>query len=227
MALEAKKNVVEAARAAALAAHCAAGLAASAGLRPAARLLRTAEALSRSAVAALTCPSPLPPAPVAESAGLPAVPSARARRRRNKKQKEEQNMSAMPVDEEPLAVKDGVSKAASVPPPSVLSADATVFVPVARTLKARSSRERSPRRCSSSPSASPASAQLGTASGSACAGLFSVGQSVMLGGLESRPELSGRVSILSFDSVAGRYAVAVDATGEKIKVKEGNLHAPS
>jgi hypothetical protein len=215
MALEAKKSVLEAARAAALAAHCAAGLASSAGLRPAARLLRTAEALSRSAIAALTCPSPPTPAPAAGPAVAPAVPSARSRRRRNKKQKEEKIESAMPVD-------------ASVAPPSVLSADATVFVPgVVRTLKARSSRERSPRRCSLSPSASSASALVGTASGSASDGLFTVGQSVMLGGLESRPELSGRVSILSFDSVAGRYAVTVDATGERIKVKGVNLHSPS
>ena len=149
------------------------------------------------------------------------------RLKRLKEKKEKQTLGIMDVAQSVAAVV-GVCKVATVAPPSVLSADATVFVPGStRTLKARSSRERSPRRCSSSPSASPASAQLGTASGSACAGLFSVGQSVMLGGLESRPELSGRVSILSFDSVAGRYAVAVDATGEKIKVKEGNLHAPS
>ena len=229
MAPDAAKNVVEAARASALAAHCAAGLASSAGLREAARLLRTAEALSRSAIAALTCPSPLLPAKAAGSAGMPAVPSARARRRRNKKQKEEMNMSAKPMDvAQSLAAADGVSKVAAVAPPSVLSADATVFEPgKTRILKPRTSRERSPRRCSSQPTASSTSALVGAASGSASAGLFAVGQTVMLGGLESRPELTGSVSILSYDSVVGRYAVTVDATGEKIKVKEVNLHAPS
>ena len=229
MAPDAAKHVVEAARAAALAAHCAAGLAASAGLRPAARLLRTAEALSRSAVAALTCPSPSLPAAVAGSAGSPAVPSARARRRRNKKQKEEMSASAVPMDvaQSPAAV-DGASKVALAAPPPVLSAVASAFVPgKERTLKAQTSRERSPRRCSPPPSASSASALVGTVSGSASIGLFTVGQTAMLGGLESRPELTGSVSILSYDSVAGRYAVTVDATGEKIKVKEANLHAPS
>jgi hypothetical protein len=44
---------LEAARAAALASHSAAGLASSAGLRTAARLLRSSEALARAAVAAI------------------------------------------------------------------------------------------------------------------------------------------------------------------------------
>ena len=111
--------------------------------------------------------------------------------------------------------------------PSSLSEDAAVFVPgKAHTLKPRTSRERSPRRCSS-PTASSASASVGMATGPTGSGLFVVGQTVVLGGLESRPELSGSVTILSYDSVAGRYAVTVDATGEKIKVKGVNLHAPS
>jgi len=55
-----------------------------------------------------------------------------------------------------------------------------------------------------SPTASSASALVGAASGSASAGLFAVGQTVILGGLESRPELTGSVSILSYDSVVGR-----------------------
>lgn len=60
----------------------------------------------------------------------------------------------------------------------------------------------------------------------AAAALFTVGQTVILEGLQSRPELIGSVSILSYDAVVGRYAVMVEATGEKIKVKEANLHAP-
>ena len=38
---------------------------------------------------------------------------------------------------------------------------------------------------------------------------------------------TGSATILSFDSVAARYAVVVDATGEKINVKEVNLRVPS
>ena len=221
MAPDAAKNVLEAARATAFAAHCAAGLAASAGLRPAERLLRTAEALSRSAIAALTCPSPQPPT------SAPAVPSARARRRRNKKlkQKGESNVSTLPMDVQQLpTVADSVSQVAAAAVPSSLSKDAGHRM--ARTLKPRTSRERSPRRCST-PTASSASTSVGMATGSASDGPFVVGQTVVLGGLESRPELSGSVCILSYDSVAGRYAVRVDATGESIKVKGVNLHAPS
>ena len=72
-----------------------------------------------------------------------------------------------------------------------------------------------------------ASALVGNASSSAGNGFFTVGQKVLLGCLGSRPELTGSAVILSYDSVAERYAVSVDATGEKIKVKEVNLRAPS
>jgi hypothetical protein len=227
MAIDGAKHVVEAARAAALAAHCAAGLAAAAGLQPAARLLRAAEALSRSAVASLTGPSPAPAA-VASPIGSLAVPSARARRRRNnKKKKEESSESAMPMDLAlaPAAM-DGISKAACAAPPSVFSADAPEFVPgKTRTLKAQTSRERSPRRCLSPHAASSASALDGKVPGFVGPGGFTVGHTVLLKGLVSRPELSGSVSILSFDAVAERYAVKVDATGEFMKVKEVNLCA--
>ena len=54
MAMKDKKIVMEAARAAGLAAHSAAGLATASSLREAARLLRTAEALTRTAVAVLS-----------------------------------------------------------------------------------------------------------------------------------------------------------------------------
>ena len=49
----APKHLLEAARASVLAAHSAAGLATTAGQRTAARLLRSAEAMARAAVAAL------------------------------------------------------------------------------------------------------------------------------------------------------------------------------
>ena len=223
MAPDAAKNVLEAARATALAAHCAAGLAASAGLRPAERLLRTAEALSRSAIAALTCPPQQPPAKAA------VVPSARARRRRNKKQNEKMDVSVMPMDlPQSPATTDDVYKVVLVAQPSVLSAAATGFVPgPTRILKPRTSRERSPRRGPSPSAVSDASAPAGMASSSAGNAFFTVGQEVLLGVLGSRPEVTGSAVILSYDSVTDRYAVTVDATGERIKVKEVNLRAPS
>ena len=140
------------------------------------------------------------------------------------------NVAAMSVDEVQLAAAaDGISIAALAPavPPAVLPAvvSAVVADKPRRILKAKTSRERSPRR-SSSTVISSTSAPSGAVSGSASMGLFVVGQSAMLGGLESRPELTGSVSILSYDGAVGRYAVSVDATGEKIKVKEANLSAP-
>ena len=138
------------------------------------------------------------------------------------------DVSVLPMDlPQSPATTDGVSKVAPVAPPSALPSATAPEPGATRTLKPQTSRERSPRRSSSPPAASSASALVGTASGSAGAGLFTVGHTVMLGGLESRPELNGSVTILSYDSVAGRYAVSVDATAEKIKVKEVNLHAPS
>ena len=231
MAPETVKSVIEAARATALAAHCAAGLAASARLRQAERLLRAAEALSRSAVAALTYPSLPSPAVAAEPAGSAAALSARARRRHSKREKGKMGASSMPVDVvKPVAAMDGISVAAVLPaaPPleSPAAVSAVVADPPRRALKATTSRERSPRRISS-PSASSTSAPVGAAPGSASMGLFAVGQTAVLEGLASRPKLTGSVSILSYDAVVGRYGVSVDATGEKIKVKEANLRASS
>ena len=132
--------------------------------------------------------------------------------------------------EQPVAAMDGISVAAVLPDALLPASPPAFSAPVVdlprRTLKATTSRERSPRRTSST-LVSSTSASVGAAPGSASVGLFAVGQTVMLWGLESRPELTGSVSILSYDAVAGRYAVSVDATGEKIKVKEGNLRASS
>ncbi len=81
-------SCLEASRAAALAAHSAAGLAAAAGLREAARLLRSCEALARAATAALqsttTSASPGPLGATAVAGQATHAPAAR-RRKRNKK----------------------------------------------------------------------------------------------------------------------------------------------
>ena len=226
MAQASLKFTIESARAAALASHCAAGLATAARYRSAARLLRAAEALARSAVAELGFPAPQPAS--AASAAVPGgtgEPSKRAVRRRAKKEKGKMGAAAMSVElVQSVAVSGGVSEAALPPAvqPSLVSAGAGPGT--VRTLRARISRERSPRR-SRPPSASSASAPAGSATGSASIGRLAVGQTALLGGLESRPELTGSVTILSFDSLAGRYAVTVDATGEKFKVKGANLKA--
>jgi hypothetical protein len=140
MAPDAAKDVVDAARAAALAAHCAAGLAASAGVRPAARMLRIAGALSRSAVAAHTCPFrrrllhwlvPLVRLPsFVRGRGGDAARSRRV------------------TCTWPLYPWLWCSRVLAGPPP-VLFVDVSVFVlGKTRTLKAKTLREHSPRRCS-------------------------------------------------------------------------------
>ena len=54
--------------------------------------------------------------------------------------------------------------------------------------------------------------------------LLSAGQAVVIGDLVCRPDLAGLVAkVLSFDSAAGRYAVCVESSGEKVRVREANL----
>ena len=105
-----KKVVLEAARAAVLAVHAAAGLAA-AHSRDAVRLLRSAEALSRSAVALLSTPTsksspngggsaPDGPPRGAHDGGVPDGPPRRPRRRPRRSQKDAQNKKdTMDVDD--------------------------------------------------------------------------------------------------------------------------------
>ena len=115
MAQKAKKNVIEAARAAGLAAHSAAGLATASSFREAARLLRAAEALARSAVAVLDSSPPSSSAAqkgpdVAERSGSPSgagdgtqgVSARRARRRgrRSPKKKDAAKSDLTPMDVE-------------------------------------------------------------------------------------------------------------------------------
>lgn len=75
-----EKLQLEAARAALIAVHAAAGLAVAGGHRTAARALRAAEGLTRSAIALLAAPSPEPPA-CATPAAAPAAGSDAAPRR--------------------------------------------------------------------------------------------------------------------------------------------------
>ena len=78
-----KSNAVEAARAAVLALHAAAGLSMSAS-REGTRLLRAAEGLCRAAVAVLTAPGPEPP-PLTPTVVAPAAAPQRRRRPRGRR----------------------------------------------------------------------------------------------------------------------------------------------
>ena len=222
-------SCLEASRAAALAAHSAAGLAAAAGLREAARLLRSCEALARAATAALqstttsASPGPLGATAVAgQATHAPAAPAAR-RRKRNKKKKGGVNSEGLVVGA------GGAPVAAPEPAPvaSPFSPLAQAFVPSAATasvgaLEMKPSRAPSPRLCASpmppSSFSSPRSFATLLAAPAGDGGLLAGGIAV-LGGLVSRPELAGSsVTLLSFDSATGRWAISL-GTGETIRVK--------
>jgi hypothetical protein len=229
-------SCLEASRATALAAHSTAGLAAAAGLREAARLLRSCEALARAATAALqSCPTSASPVrPGAAPADVPAAPAALAAGRQKKKKKKKKagiNSENMVVDGNAA----GGVPAAGLAPAAVatqMSPHAPTFAPgaaaaSARELEKKPSRERSPRRDASPmpPSSSlpsPSSA-ISLALGVGVDG-FSVGQAAVLTGLVSRPELSGcLVTLRSFDAASSRWAASLDTTGESIRVKTDNL----
>ena len=97
-----EKAVLEAARAASLAAHSAAGIAAGAEQRAAARMLRSAEALCRAAAAALATvlPSSSSPAVAAGDEGSKEIVKKKKPRKRKKKPKqaEEDQLGTTTVD---------------------------------------------------------------------------------------------------------------------------------
>ena len=234
-------SCLEASRATALAAHSAAGLAAAAGLREAARLLRSCEALARAATAALlSVPSSaslvhqVAGATVGQATVVSAdAPAAQgAGRRKKKKKKKNGNVSEdMVVDGNLVAV--GGSAAVQAPAVAAfqMSPHVPAFVPgaaaaSARVLEKKPSRERSPRREASPapPSSSLASPPSLSVPADAGKGGFSEGQAALLYGLVSRTELDGcRVTLRSFDAASSRWAVALDTSGESIRVKAYNL----
>ncbi len=236
---------LEASRAAALAAHSAAGLAAAAGLREAARLLRSCEALARAATAALQSSStsassaPLGATSAAGQAqvvsnSVPAAPAAPAAGRRKKNKKKKAGVNSQPMVIDGILAAGGVPAVAPAPAAvaNQLSPIAPVFTPGAaaaavRVLEKKPSRERSPRFGASLKPPSSSLSSPSTATSSALpadeAGLL-VGGTAVLVGLVSRPELVGSlVSLSSFDGASGRWAVSLDATGESIRVKADNL----
>ena len=223
-ATSAQSNCTEAARAAALASHSAASMAAAAGFREVARLLRSSEALARAATAALLA---LPRLDAGAPTGVAGGAATAKRKKRRSKKKKDQDvaMDGVVSGSEVLPPAAGVGVAGVASSPSTLSPAAEEFVPgkPTRVLAARPSRERSPHGARATPpSASPsASSQHGSAHGSA---EFTVGQAVLLVDLVSRADLVGKCGVVkSFDSASSRYAVCLDATGEHVKVLESNL----
>ena len=212
---------VEACRASVLALHAAAGLASGPDAdRQLLRVLRSAEALARSAVVlASSPPKSTAPVPARSSPGGDAalgvddaVPCAaggsRRRRRKSKKKKVVEDVAMVESTRQPVEV-------LRQPAPKPLDPGTEAFVPpVGRVLKAQSSRERSPRRTTPSPSSSNAAVVHVAGSSHAPNDI------VVIAGLQSRPELANsRCRILGFDADGGRYRVSLEGTGEAIRVK--------
>ena len=222
----ADKHLVEEARAVALSAHCAAGLATAARARTAARLLRSAEALARSTVAVLACRLPAQSDVASGPAGHRA-PSSRARRRA-KKEKSKLDVEVAKVKPQPVDAVCGGSTAAALPTAPLLGPDAGVAAKLrsAQGVQATSSRERSPRRPSSLLASSPSASLRACAALPAASGGFSAGQVAVLDGLVLRTELTcHHVTLRSFDETTSRWAASLVAGEETISVKARNLKA--
>ena len=223
-ATSAQSNCTEAARAAALASHSAASLAAAAGFREAARLLRSAEAFARAATASLLVPPRLD-----ASAPTPGgdAPAAKKKRRPKKKKGKDVDMKVDRSGPAAAPVTDGVDDV-----PTAAAAPSLAPVPVTgvggatRVLTARPSRERSPHGARSALQvASPiSSVHDGSIPVDTGADKFTVGQAVVLVDLTARADLVGKCGVVkSFDSASARYAVCLDASGEHVKVLGSNL----
>jgi len=227
-ATSAQSHCTEAARAAALASHSAASLSAAAGFREAARLLRSSEALARAATAALLA---LPRSDTGAPTPGGDAPAGKKKKRRSKKKKDKDvAMDGKASGPEVVPLANDVDVAGVATASLGLSPSAVEFVPAsggaARVLAARPSRERSPLGLRAAPPAESPSAshQHGSAPVPAGTGKFSVGQAVVLVDLVSRADLVGKCGVVkSFDSASKRFAVCLDASGEHVKVLEGNL----
>ena len=217
------RTLLEAARAAVLANHSAASLCSAAGYKQPAKMLRSAEAMARAAVASLSSANPkqTTSSRTAKAAGQAAAPTVSAiaassdvpaagKKMRHKKKFQQKgkdvNLEARMDDDAPV---NGVCNPGDGP---------SAAAPTARPEAAR--RERSPRG-SPSPTALT-SASLGVAPVyGPCR--YAVGQAVMITELTGKPELNGRLgSVLSFDAVSDRFAIKLDSGG-CVKVRVDNL----
>ena len=208
MAQSAITSCVEACRAAALSSHSAAGLITSvrkgaghdaAKLGEVARLLRSAEALARSAVAALTGMAALARADALDGTKGAAVASTSAgvskpkRRRKPKKKDAEQDVVPY-VDAGRKMDVDAAASVATLPP----SASPVV-----------------------ASGSYPAPARLGSAQATS---FYPQGSSVCLYGLASRKDLEGTVGVVIAATSPADERVAVRVpSGEQVRVKFANI----
>ena len=125
-----------------------------------------------------------------------------------------------------VASGDGAAEvpADPVPPPTPTGVSLAASAP-RRTLMARPSRERSPRREPRPlPSDAPRAAGPQPAPSAAWPGGFAVGQCVSLRDLASRPDLCGLPAVIAGYHVdSARYAVEVISSGESILVKPSSI----
>ena len=241
----AQSSCLEAARASALASHSAASLAAAAGFKQAARLLRSSEALARAAAAALAATKIPDGSSKSKGKGTgggsrdgnvdvvmgggdvgggaaAAAGKSRRRRRRKRGTAAAVRVSASDNELDDVWADDAPTRRVSVSCPP-------------RQLKTQSSRERSPRRAGQEPPPStlPADAACGGETLSSAdtaalpaASVFSVGCNVVVHGLSSRQQLNGATAVVTAPcSERGRYPVKVDSNGEEVMVQPGNLRA--
>jgi len=217
-----RKSALKAARGAALAAHSAGGIASRCN-KEAERLLRTAEGLCRAAAALLE----LPPISTNQSrgsdSGQAATASAKQRKKRNRRKAKGKKEAIMEV-EDGLVEEQGAGVALvgadSPSQPRVGSLDSGPTP--RRTLKANSSRERSPRRGVDPPSAS---VDASCSTPAVCEQApFVPGDSVTIHGLTSKPELNGLVAeVVSWCSQRQRFAIKLPTTSEQVWTKRDNL----
>ena len=239
-------SILEACRAMTLAAHSAAGIASAARERHVARLLRSAEALARAAVAAVPGlsgkVSPVQVdgpsraasgrrgdvSPVPGQSAASAVPKARPRRRRRKKNNKENQTVSMKVDIDD----DNVEALGGGGAPASAPAGAPTTASPSQVLAKQSSRERSPRRAVlalDDPQRNQSVVDDGSAAAPSAAAIvaspsFAPNQDVIIGNLASRPDLSGcRAVVVSYDTKSDRYAIRLESTGDAIRVKGCNL----
>ena len=231
----------EAARASTMAAHASAQLSLP-WHKEAARLLRVAESVSRTAAALLDAAAyelRAPHLPPAAAAGgpVPAKPSRSARRRALKRGSPQDSvMGSVAVDATP----GGNADSGPVPGP-VCSLDALAAAPSPRELRQRTSRERSPRR--PLPHDAPGQVLEGEhmheavlplplgASGPVFGSVrhskpddFVAGTVMMVRGLVKRPELENtRCRLLSLNGATGRWAIVLEDTDNRIQVLPTNL----
>ena len=220
------RNLAEASRAAALAAHAAAGLCTLARSATAARLLRSAEASARAATALLVAEaasSGVHPASVSVDRSASATEedksmssgtrAARRRRRRRAREASKAAACAMPMAED---AHETPTKKARVQKKQKDTMPGGAFGSTGRASTARGA---------ASESTASVHTSLPTSAAAATNALDPYSDKEwILTGLSARPELNGKhVNVSGYDARRDRYHVRVVSTGEEIWAEEANI----